>query len=169
MDGRLSGRVIFVATSIAAIWLATLAASLASPALVTGAQQEHIPLVAGVDWLWAALATGFVALAAGLSDRGTRAAWIGSAVALIAIWVAMAVASIAGPELVTGSDPTRVPLAAILSPFAAVVATAYVAIFAAAFGGTTVEEHPGIAAPAAPATPGMPTTPTTGATRPAAS
>jgi hypothetical protein len=163
MDDRLSGRVIFVATSIAAIWLATLAASLYAPALITGAQQEHIPLVAAVDWLWAALATGLVALAAGLSERGSRAAWIGSAVALVAIWVAMAVASIAGPELVTGSDPTRVPLAAILSPFAAVVATAYVAIFAAALGGTAEALPSGLAAPSSSGTPAS------GATRPVAS
>ena len=163
MSRASSGRIVFVAMSVAAVWLATLVASIYAPALITGAQQEHIPLVAGVDWLWAALATGFVVLAAGLADHGSRPAWIGSAAAVVAVWIAVAIGSIAGPELVTGSDPTQVPLAAILSPLAGVVATAYIAIFAAAQGATTVVE----ATPAPTAAASSPTP--TPATRPVAS
>jgi len=164
MSRTSSGRIAFVATSVAAIWLAALVASIYAPPLITGAQQEHIPLVAGVDWLWAAVATGFVVLAAGLTDRGSRTAWIGSAIAVVAVWAAVAIGSIAGPELVTGSDPTRIPLGAVLSPFAGVVATAYIAIFAAAQGASAVEA-PTPAPPAAAPTPSTPTP----ATRPVAS
>lgn len=132
MTRTITDRVGFVAISITSIWLCTLVASLFAPPLITGSAHEQIPLVAAVDWLWAALATGFVVLSAGLVQRGSRTIWLGSAVAVAAIWVAVAIVSVAGPLLVTGTDPTSIPLAAILSPLAGVIATAYVAIFAAA-------------------------------------
>ena len=140
MPRTTSGRATFVAVSIAAIWLSTLAASLFAPSLITGSAHETIPLVAAVDWLWAALATGFVVLAAGLVRQGHQPSWFGAAIAVATIWVAVALASIAGPSLVTGTDPTTIPLAAILSPFAGVIGTAYVAIFAAASGATAAAQ-----------------------------
>lgn len=153
MPRNTSGRATFVSVSIAAIWFATLAASLSAPPLVTGSAHETIPLVAAVDWLWAALATGFIVLAAGLVGRGHRSSWLGAAVAVSAIWIAVAVASIAGPSLVTGTDPTTVPLAALLSPFAGVIATAYVAIFVAASSAAPLEEASPVGRPDPVSTP----------------
>jgi hypothetical protein len=140
MPRTTTGRATFVAVSIAAIWLSTLAASLFAPSLITGSAHETIPLVAAVDWLWAALATGFVVLAAGLVREGHGSSWFGAAIAVSAIWLAVALASVAGPSLVTGTDPTTIPLAAILSPLAGVIGTAYVAIFAAALGAAPVDQ-----------------------------
>ena len=41
----------------------------------------------------------------------------------------------------TGTDPTRIPLAALLSPIAGLVATGYVAIFVAiSIGGSVADE-----------------------------
>jgi hypothetical protein len=153
MSGTTSGRVAFVAVSIAAIWLSALAASLLAPSLVTGSEHETIPLVAAVDWLWAALATGFIVLAAGLVRHGHRPSWLGAAFAVAVIWAAVAIVSVAGPSLVTGSDPTTVPLAALLSPLAGVIATAYVAIFAAASAQVAADEASSVGSPDAMPTP----------------
>lgn len=125
-----SWRFAFVAVSVAAVWVTVVLASILAPALVTGSQQEEIPLVGLSDWLWGLCATGFVLLA-GVSRIRQREHWIGATVAVVVIWGAVAVLSIYGPELVTGTDPTRVPLVALLAPIAGVIGTGYVSIFAA--------------------------------------
>jgi len=43
--------------AIVAIWLSVLLVSLFSPDLVSGSQQEHLPLAAIVTWISGALAT----------------------------------------------------------------------------------------------------------------
>ena len=43
----------------------------------------------------------------------------------------MALASIYAPNMVTGTDPKTIPMAAIAAPIAGVVATAFVSVFAA--------------------------------------
>ncbi|HEY8178274.1 MAG TPA: hypothetical protein VIH19_06740 [Candidatus Limnocylindria bacterium] len=125
-----SWRFVFVAVSVAGIWVSVLLASLLAPNLVTGSQHESIPLVAMTSWLWGLCATGFVLLA-GLSHTSRREHWIGAATAMVVIWAVIAVLSIYAPVLVTGTDPTRIPLVALLSPIAGVIATGYVCIFAA--------------------------------------
>jgi len=102
---------------VAAIWLATLAAALFSPDLVTGSQQEHFPLVGALGWLWAAVATGYVLMAgrAGDWDGAARSGAGGFVLSVTAVWATTAVASIFAPSLVTGTDPTRIPLVAMLS------------------------------------------------------
>lgn len=120
----------FVAVSVAAIWFTVVLASILAPALVSGSKHEEIPLVAMTDWVWGLCATGFVLLA-GVSRVHHREHWIGATVAIVVVWVAVGVLSIYGPELVTGSDPTRVPLTALLAPIAGVIGSGYVAIFAA--------------------------------------
>lgn len=125
-----SWRFVFVAVSLAGIWLSVVVASLLAPNLVTGSQHETIPLVAMTSWLWGLCATGFVLLA-GLSHTSRREFWIGAASAVVVIWAAVALLSIYAPVLVTGTDPTRVPLVALISPIAGVIATGYVCIFTA--------------------------------------
>jgi hypothetical protein len=57
-------------------------------------------------------------------------------ISIAAIWLAIALASIYGPVLVTGTDPTRVPLTALVAPVAGTEATAFVCLYAAVTGGS---------------------------------
>ena len=50
-----------------------------------------------------------------------------------AVWIVAALVAIFGPEMVTGSDPTRLPIAALLSPVAATVLTTGACETASAF------------------------------------
>jgi formate hydrogenlyase subunit 4 len=117
---------------VAVIWIATLAATLFSPDLITGSQQEHLPLVGILDWLWAAVATGYVVMA----NRGGVNVWAGdgipsAALGLTAVWTTMALANIFAPPMVTGTDPTQIPLVAILVPLAAMAVTGFICLQAA--------------------------------------
>ena len=58
---------------------------------------------------------------------------VGAGVAILAIWTAVTVLSIFAPSYVTGSDPTRIPTAAILSPIIGMVGTGFVAVFTTVF------------------------------------
>ena len=118
---------------VAAIWLATLAAALFSPDLVTGSQQEHLPLAGALNRLWAAVATGYVLMAdRGGDPDGRNRSGAGSFVLSVsAVWAVAAVASILAPPLVTGTDPTRIPLVAMLVPLAAMAVTGFVCLHAA--------------------------------------
>jgi hypothetical protein len=100
-----------------------------APDLVSGTEQEHIPLAAITAWLWALASTGYVALLAILaSDVDDGTAWRSFALTLIVVWLTASAVSIFGPELVTGTDPTRVPLAALIAPPAATLATGFVCL-----------------------------------------
>ncbi len=118
--------------SVAAIWLATLAAALFSPDLITGSQHEHLPLAALLDWLWAAVASGYVAM----SGRDVRAAGntegtSSLVLSLVAVWTTMALASIFAGPMVTGTDPTQIPVVAIVVPLAAMAVTGFICLRAA--------------------------------------
>ena len=118
--------------AVAAIWMATLAMSVFSPDMVTGTLQEHLPLAGLTAWLWAAISTGYVLMAARAAQDSGRS-W-SFAISIAAIWLAITVASIYGPVMVTGTDPTRIPLTALIAPVAAAVATAFVCLYAAVTG-----------------------------------
>ncbi len=107
----------------------TLLLSVFAPDMVTGSQQEHLPLGGLIAWLWAAAATGYVLMATHAreeSDDPSR--WLGFELSVLTIWVVVALAGIFAPELVTGTDPTRIPLAALVAPVAGLVATGFVAL-----------------------------------------
>lgn len=124
--------------AVAAIWVATLVFSLFAPDLVSGTDQEHVPIAGLTAWLWAAAATGYVLMAA-RSRRATDdpARWLGFELSVAVIWAVVALAGIFAPDLVTGTDPTRVPLAALVAPVAGMVATGFVALH------VTTQEAPG--------------------------
>jgi hypothetical protein len=129
-------RFLFAGIAVACIWLAIAAASIWSPDLVSGTEQEHIPLAAIIDWFYAALATGLVLMAFGRRSPGaTRSLWLGFTVAIAGIWFVVAIASIFAPSIETGTDPTTLPIAALASPIAGVIATAFVSVFAAGSAG----------------------------------
>ena len=115
--------------AVASIWVPTLLLSVFAPDMVTGSQQEHLPLGGLLAWLWAAAATGYVLMATHAreaSDQPTR--WLGFELSVLTIWSVVALAGIFAPGLVTGTDPTRIPLAALVAPIAGLVATGFVAL-----------------------------------------
>lgn len=118
-----------IAVAVVGIWVAVGVASIYSPDLVTGSQQDHLPLAAMTMWLWGAIATGFVAMTGAMGHGVTDRRWRTLALVTLAIWAVVAAAAIWAPVLVTGSDPTRLPLAALLAPVAGTVATAFVCLF----------------------------------------
>ena len=109
-------------TAVAVIVIAAVLASVFAPDLVTGREHEHFPLVALTIWPWAAAAVGYV-LMAGRRGR-VRELVVGVAV----VWAAVAILVIAVPAMVTGTDPTRIPLAALIAPPFGAVATGFLAI-----------------------------------------
>ena len=118
--------------AVAAIWIATLFFSLFAPDLVSGSAQEHLPIAGITAWLWAAAATGYVLVAARGRDGGEDAGpWLGFELSIVAIWVVVALAGIFAPEMVTGTDPTRIPIAALVAPVAGMVATGFAALHVA--------------------------------------
>jgi hypothetical protein len=126
-----SGRLVGLAPGIAvaSIWVPTLLLSVFAPDMVTGSQQEHLPLGGLIAWVWAAAATGYVLMATHAreeSDDPSR--WLGFELSVLTVWVVVALAGIFAPELVTGTDPTRIPLAALVAPIAGLVATGFVAL-----------------------------------------
>src|SRR5690606_36590226 len=77
-------------------------------------------------WLWGLIATVVLVVAVGrLRGRLThRPVWTGLAVATVVVWAVATVLAVAGPLFETGTDPTRIPLAALIAPVAATVLTA---------------------------------------------
>ena len=123
-----------IGASVASIWLAVLFTSVFAPDLVSGSEQEHIPLAAFGNWFWGVIATGFVVMArrpraAGRDLEG--ALWLTFGMVVVVIWLVATLAGIFAPDFVTGDDPTRIPLAVIIGPFAATLATAFAALWIA--------------------------------------
>lgn len=110
------------ATAVAAIWLCSALIAVLAPDMVTGSQQEHLPIASLTVWVWTATATAYVLMA----TRG------GSSLALVvgvtAIWVGVLVAAVAAPLMVTGTDPTQVPLAALVAPPVGAITTGFLAL-----------------------------------------
>ena len=120
--------------AVASIWLAVALISIFSPDLVSGSQQEHLPIAAFATWLWGSVATWLV-MSALLRGRknGSPQDIIPRVIAATtaAIWLVATLVSIFGPVMVTGSDPTRLPLAAIVAPVGAAVITGLAGQFVA--------------------------------------
>lgn len=110
--------------AVGSVIIAVGFASIFSPDLVTGSQQDRLPVAAITDWLWGAAAVGYLAFV----PRDRVSAVHGAAVALL--WLSVAATSIAAPEFVTGSDPTRLPLAALIAPVVGTVVTGFLCLHA---------------------------------------
>ena len=125
----------WTASGIGGIWVAVALISLLAPDLVSGSEQEHLPVAAFTAWLWGLVATGVFVWAMGKlrGDATRRPIWIGNAAATLAVWLVATILSVALPVFETGSDPTRVPIGAILMPMAATALTALAGITAAVF------------------------------------
>jgi len=114
------------ATAIGGIWVAILLSSAFAPDFVSGSEHEHLTLAAYGDWIWGLVATAFVILAIedGIRRRAANPTpWIALAIAVVAIWIGVLVISLTGPTMVTGSDPTTIPFAALGAPILGVFLT----------------------------------------------
>lgn len=98
--------------------------SVFAPDLVTGSAHDHLPIGALVTWPLALVAIGYVLMASPAGGLDRRSFAIGLT------WLVAAAVGVLGPELVTGTDPTHVPLATILAPVVAVVITGFACIAA---------------------------------------
>lgn len=130
-----SGSLALMSYAIAAIWLAVAACAILAPDMVTGSEHEHLPLAGITDWIFAAAASGLLVTAHTRRREPSRAVWLWVALMVGVVWMVVALTSIFCPSLVTGTDPTTIPLAALLAPMVGTLVTAYLAVFAAASGG----------------------------------
>jgi hypothetical protein len=122
--------------AIGAVWLAVVLTSVFAPDLVHGSEHQHLPFAAIVNWFWGALATAFLLVPLAVhrrADKTHSGAWFVLAGATSAIWVAVIFVSIFAPDQVTGSDPTRIPIGAMVAPVMGMVATAIVVGFVTIF------------------------------------
>ena len=118
--------------AIASIWISVVLASVLAPDFVSGSQQEHLPLVGFTGWVWGAIATGFVVLTALEGTRTgsfDRAAWVALGAGVSLVWLGVLVLSVFAPVFVTGSDPTRIPLASMGAGILGVFGTWFVCLF----------------------------------------
>lgn len=126
---------LWTASAIGGIWIAVVLISLLAPDMVSGSEQEHLPVAAFATWLWGLLSTGIFVWAMGkLRGRAThRPIWIGLAAVTLALWLIATILGITLPRVETGSDPTRLPIGAMVAPVAATVLTALAGVVAAVF------------------------------------
>jgi hypothetical protein len=117
-----SGGYVWGALSLIAIWAAVVFAGIFAPDMVTGMSHDHFPLAFVVGALAGLAATGYVVRAMVRGVGGVTRELI-YALATLAIWTAVALVSIFVPEMVTGTDPTRLPIAAVIAPIAGAILT----------------------------------------------
>ena len=126
-------RAVATASALVAIWVAATIAAIYSPDLVTGSNHEHIQLAMFFVWPLAAIASGMVLLGAAVGRRDSEEAGpltvfaVGTALA----WIGAALASVFVAPMSTGTDPTTIPIAALIGPVFAVLVTAYACIYVA--------------------------------------
>jgi hypothetical protein len=126
---------LWTAIGIGGIWVAVLLLSLLAPDLVSGSEQDHLPVAAFTTWFWGAVGTLVFLWVMGRLRGSVRwqPVWIGFSVVTLAIWAVATVLGIILPVIVTGTDPTRVPVAAIFAPVAAAMLTALAGALANVF------------------------------------
>lgn len=117
-----SGGYVFGALALISIWASVAFAAIYAPDLVTGTTQDHFPLALVVGMLAGLFATGSV-LRAMIRGVGGVTRELVYALLNLAIWTAVALVAIFVPEMVTGTDPTRLPLAAVIAPIAGAILT----------------------------------------------
>jgi hypothetical protein len=123
------------AIGIGGIWIGVLLISLLAPDLVSGSQQDHLPVAAFTTWFWGGVGT-MVLLWAMSRLRGSarwQPIWIGLSLVTLGIWTLATILAITLPVMVTGTDPTRIPFAAIFAPIAAAMLTALAGVVASVF------------------------------------
>jgi hypothetical protein len=125
----------WTAAGIAGIWVAVALISILAPDMVTGSEHQRLPVAALGSWFWGLVATGAFLWAMGRlrGNAARRPIWMGLTAATLAVWLVATILSIALPVVETGSDPTRLPVGAMVAPVAATVLTALAGIAAGVF------------------------------------
>jgi hypothetical protein len=97
-----------------------------------------MPIAAATSWLWGLMATiAFLWAMTRLRGRASRRPiWIGLATATLVLWLVATILSITLPVVETGTDPTRLPIGAMVTPLAAAVLTVLAGITAGVFAST---------------------------------
>jgi hypothetical protein len=126
---------LWTAIGIGGIWIAMLLISLLAPDMVSGSQQEHLPVAAFTTWFWGGVGTMVLLWAMGRLRGSARwqPIWIGLSVVTLGIWALATILAITLPEFVTGTDPTRIPVAALFAPVAAAMLTALAGVVTTVF------------------------------------
>jgi hypothetical protein len=127
---------------IGGIWVAVLLLSLLAPDLVSGSEQEHLPVAAFTTWFWGGVGTLAFLWATGRLRGSARwqPIWIGLSVVTLLIWAVATILGITLPVTETGTDPTRIPFAAIFAPIAAAIFTALAGAVANVFRQSSRDE-----------------------------
>ena len=125
----------WTAAGIAGIWVAVALISVFAPDLVSGSEHQHLPVAALGSWFWGLIATGAFIWGMGRlrGSAARKSIWTGLAAATLIVWLVATIASIALPVVETGSDPTQLPVGAMVAPVAATVLTALAGITAGVF------------------------------------
>jgi hypothetical protein len=78
----------WTAIGIGGIWVAVLLLSLLAPDLVSGSEQEHLPVATFTAWFWGAVGTMVLLWAMGRLRGSARSQpiWIGLSVVTLALW-----------------------------------------------------------------------------------
>ena len=128
---------LWTAIGIGGIWVAVLLISLLAPDLVSGSQQEHLPVAAFTTWFWGAIGSMVLLWAMSRLRASVRwqPIWIGLSVVTLGIWTLTTILAITLPVMVTGTDPTQIPFAALFAPPAAAMLTALAGTIASVFRG----------------------------------
>jgi hypothetical protein len=103
---------LWTAIGIGGIWVAVLLISLLAPDLVSGSQQEHLPVAAFATWFWGGVGTMVLLWAMGRLRGSARwqPIWIGLSVVTLGIWALATVLATTLPVMVTGPIRRRSPL-----------------------------------------------------------
>jgi hypothetical protein len=117
---------LWTAIGIGGIWVAVLLLSLLAPDLVSGSEQDHLPVAAFTTWFWGGVGTlVFLWVMGRLRGSARRQPiWIGLSLVTLGIWAVATILGITLPVMETGTDPTQIPFAAIFVPVAAAMLTA---------------------------------------------
>jgi hypothetical protein len=132
----------WTAVGLGGIWIAVVLISVFAPDMISGSEQEHLPIAAFTTWFWGG-AGSLVFLWAMGKLRGNarwRSTWIGLAAVTL---VGMGARDGTGyhlPVFVTGTDPTQISIGAFFSPVAAAMLTALAGVVAGVFRRSAPEQ-----------------------------
>lgn len=115
----------WTAAAITAIWAAVVLISVFAPDLISGTEQGHTPLPAILTWIWGMIASRHVVTTVVQRRSPDRMVWTAQLLAwtTVPVWAAATLVAVFAPVLVTGTDPTHFPIAAIVAPIAAMIVT----------------------------------------------
>jgi hypothetical protein len=123
---------IWLTVTLGTIWLAVALISVFAPDMVSGSEQQHLPIAALTTWVWGTIATvaqGVFGASAAQSNR--ISVWLLAQPAVTTVaWCIAVIAGVFTPPMRTGTDPTIIPLAALIAPIAACAVTVITATLA---------------------------------------